>query len=172
MLKIKRVNSLPIPDSENLYEANIIYLVKTDTGFIHMLCTSPTGSLVGKSILPVDIVEQTDVVAAANKDSGLFWYAPSTDDLYIKKLVNGQYSWELVGGKSLQKANNLSDLDDAAAAGAALGLASLAYKDNVTDMDIVNALGYTPADAAVLAGIDTILQSILDPIGTPGGGPM
>lgn len=169
MLSIIRLNSAPVPDGNGLYEANTIYLVKTDTSFVHILFTSPTGTLVGESIQPINIVEQVSITPTADKDASLFWFDAATGEVYIKKHVNEVYSWELIGANSLQKANNLADLTDAMTAGVNLGLGDLAYKDNVTSTDIATALGYVPADAAALAGIDTILQSILDPIGSPDG---
>lgn len=135
MLSISRLNSLPIPDVQGKYEPSMIYLVKRSDGFVQMLFTSADGTLVGESMEPSDIIQVTAEEVVAGQNAPLFVVNPGSGVCMVKYLSQGAWSWvPLAGG---------------------------AYE--LTALGIETALGYVPADAAVLGDIETALAAILAP---------
>lgn len=70
----------------------------------------------------------------------------------------------------LSKAENLAGLTDTEIARQNLQLGRMAIRDSIIDQDVIDALGYRPADEVVIGDIKLMLETILGPVTTPGIG--
>lgn len=92
-LKITRLNNPPTPVNGK-YDPDTIYLIRTSTGSVRMVFTSPDGTLVGESIQENNIIVTSNDAQTPSVKAPLMWMKPSTGELYVKTYIDGTWGWK------------------------------------------------------------------------------